>query len=100
MVTCSCWGAPNPVVGIEPQIVIVKNLDSALKDSDSGRLAEPFVARFIGEEGEGFVRLDRPFVAGWDLFWSLGSSQYFCGLCFKIVVRDSISVQKEINSER
>jgi len=30
----------------------------------------------------------------------LGSSQSFCGLCLKIVVRDSISAQKEINSGR
>ena len=42
----------------------------------------------------------RPFVASWDLLWSLGSSQSFCGLCLKIVVRDSISAQKEINSGR
>ena len=35
-----------------------------------------------------------------DLLWSLGSSQSFCGLCLKIVVRDSISAQKEINSGR
>ena len=30
----------------------------------------------------------------------LGSSQSFCGLCLKIVVRDSISAQKEIISGR
>ena len=41
-----------------------------------------------------------PFVAVRGLLWPLGSSRSFCGLCLKIVVTDSISVQKEINSER
>ena len=41
-----------------------------------------------------------PFVAVQGLLGPLGSSRSFCGLCLKIVVRDSISDQKEINSGR
>ena len=51
-------------------------------------------------DGDCDLLWSRPFVASWDLLWSLGSSQSFCGLCLKIVVRDSISAQKEINSGR
>ena len=36
VVSCSCSGAPNPVMGCA-RIVVVKAPDSALKDSDSGR---------------------------------------------------------------
>ena len=34
------------------------------------------------------------FCGGGGLLWPLGSSQSFCGLCLKIVVRDLISAQK------
>ena len=42
----------------------------------------------------------RPFVASWDLLWSLGSSQSFCELCLKIVVKAPDSALKDSDSGR
>ena len=42
----------------------------------------------------------RPFVAFWDLLWSLGRSQSFCGLCLKIVVKAPDSALKDSDSGR
>ena len=42
----------------------------------------------------------RPFVASWDLLCSLESSQSFCGLCLKIVVKAPDSALKDSDSGR